>query len=210
MSHMNQYLRLIRYLHPYRLRLAAAFICALLVAALSGAYAWLVRPVLDGLFISRDERLLVVLPLAILAVAVLKGLFNYGQNYLMNYIGNQVIADIREQLFLKLVQLPIRYHDTNTSGRLVSRVINDVSLMANAIAGVLKDLFQQGLTFLAMMVVIFYQNWKLAAVSVVVVPISVAVMVQMGKKLRGLATRGRNGWVTWPLPCRKRWRAFAW
>ncbi|MGH7256815.1 MAG: lipid A export permease/ATP-binding protein MsbA [Nitrospiraceae bacterium] len=189
---MNQYFRLIRYLHPYRLRLAAAFICALLVAALSGAYAWLVRPVLDGLFISRDERLLVVLPLAILAVAVLKGLFNYGQNYLMNYIGNQVIADIREQLFLKLVQLPIRYHDTNTSGRLVSRVINDVSLMANAIAGVLKDLFQQGLTFLAMMGVIFYQNWKLATVSVVVVPISVAVMVRMGKKLRGLATRGQE------------------
>ena len=189
---MNQYLRLIRYLHPYRLRLAAAFVCALLVAALSGAYAWLVRPVLDGLFISRDERLLVVLPLAILGVAVLKGLFNYGQNYLMNYIGNQVIADIREQLFLKLVQLPIRYHDTNTSGRLVSRVINDVSLMANAIAGVLKDLFQQGLTFLAMMGVIFYQNWKLATVSVVVVPISVAVMVRMGKKLRGLATRGQE------------------
>lgn len=189
---MNQYLRLIQYLRPYRLRLVAAFVCALLVAGLSGTYAWLVRPVLDGLFISRDEGLLVVLPLAILGVAVLKGLFNYGQNYLMNYIGNQVIADIREQLFLKLVHLPIRYHDTNSSGRLVSRVINDVSLMANAVAGVLKDLFQQGLTFLAMMGVIFYQNWKLATVSVVVVPISVTVMVRMGQKLRGLATRGQE------------------
>ena len=189
---MNQYMRLIRYLRPYWSRLAAAFACAILVAGLSGAYAWLVRPVLDGLFISRDERLLVILPLAILAVAVLKGVFNYGQNYLMNYIGTQVIADIREQLFLKLVQLPVRYHDTNSSGRLVSRVINDVSLMANAVAGVLKDLFQQGLTFLAMMGVIFYQNWKLATVSVVVVPISVTVMVRMGQKLRGLATRGQE------------------
>jgi subfamily B ATP-binding cassette protein MsbA len=189
---MNHYMRLIRYLKPYRIRLVAAFVCALLVAGLSGAYAWLVRPVLDGLFISKDERLLVVLPLAILAVAILKGVFNYGQNYLMNYIGNQVIADIREQLFLKLVHLPIRYHDTNSSGRLVSRVINDVSLMANAVAGVLKDLFQQGLTFLAMMGVIFYQNWKLAIVSVIVVPISVTVMVRMGRKLRGLATRGQE------------------
>ena len=89
---MNQYWRLIRYLQPYRVRLVAAFVCALLVAGLSGAYAWLVRPVLDGLFISKDQRLLVILPLAILAVAVLKGLFNYGQNYLMNYIGNQVIG----------------------------------------------------------------------------------------------------------------------
>jgi subfamily B ATP-binding cassette protein MsbA len=189
---MKQYLRLIRYLNPYRWRLTAAFVCAILVAGLSAAYAWLVRPVLDGLFISRDERLLVILPLAILAVAVLKGLFNYGQNYLMNYVGNQVIGDIREQLFTKLIQLPVRFHDTNTSGRLVSRVINDVSLMANAIAGVLKDLFQQGLTFLAMIGVIVYQNWKLAMISIVVVPLAVVTMVRMGQRLRNLATRGQE------------------
>ncbi|MBP8155336.1 MAG: ABC transporter permease, partial [Nitrospira sp.] len=99
MSRMKQYLRLLKYLNPYRFRLGAAFLCALLVAGLSAAYAWLVRPVLDGLFISKDESLLLVLPIAILAVAVLKGVFNYGQNYLMNYVGNQVIGDIREQLF---------------------------------------------------------------------------------------------------------------
>ena len=104
---MKQYLRLLSYLYPYRLRLLAAFACALLVAGLSAAYAWLVRPVLDGLFISKDESLLLVLPVAILAVAVLKGVFNYGQNYLMNYVGNQVIGDIREQLFSKLERLPV-------------------------------------------------------------------------------------------------------
>jgi subfamily B ATP-binding cassette protein MsbA len=170
----------------------AAFACALLVAGLSAAYAWLVRPVLDGLFISKDESLLLVLPVAILAVAVLKGVFNYGQNYLMNFVGNQVIGDIREQLFSKLVRLPVRFHDTNTSGRLVSRVINDVNQMANAVAGVLKDLFQQGLTFLAMIGVIIYQNWKLAMVSMIVVPLSVVTMARMGQRLRSLATRGQE------------------
>ncbi len=189
---MKQYLRLLKYLEPYRFRLVAAFVCALLVAGLSAAYAWLVRPVLDGLFIRKDESLLLVLPIAILAVAVLKGLFNYGQNYLMNYVGNQVIGDIREQLFSKLVRLPIRFHDTNTSGRLVSRVINDVNQMANAIAGVLKDLFQQGLTFLAMIGVIVYQNWKLAMVSMIVVPLSVVTMIRMGQRLRNLATHGQE------------------
>ena len=189
---MKHYLRLLKYLNPYRFRLGAAFLCALLVAGLSAAYAWLVRPVLDGLFISKDESLLLVLPVAILAVAVLKGVFNYGQNYLMNYVGNQVIGDIREQLFSKLVRLPVRFHDTNTSGRLVSRVINDVNQMANAVAGVLKDLFQQGLTFLAMIGVIIYQNWKLAAVSMIVVPLSVVTMARMGKRLRNLATRGQE------------------
>ncbi|MBP6606749.1 MAG: lipid A export permease/ATP-binding protein MsbA [Nitrospira sp.] len=192
MSLMKQYLRLLSYLNPYRFRLGAAFLCALLVAGLSAAYAWLVRPVLDGLFISKDESLLLVLPIAILAVAVLKGVFNYGQNYLMNFVGNQVIGDIREQLFSKLVRLPVHYHDSNTSGRLVSRVINDVNQMANAVTGVLKDLFQQGLTFLAMIGVIIYQNWKLAAVSMIVVPLSVVTMARMGRRLRSLATRGQE------------------
>ncbi|GIW55097.1 MAG: lipid A export permease/ATP-binding protein MsbA [Nitrospiraceae bacterium] len=189
---MKQFLRLIGYLKPYRVRLAAAFVCAALVAGLSGAYAWLVRPVLDGIFINKDETLLIVLPLAILAVAVLKGVFSYGQNYLMNYVGNQVITDIRQALFGQLLRLPVGFHDANTSGRLVSRVVNDVNLMANAVAGVLKDIFQQGLTFLAMLGVIFYQNWELAALSIVVIPLSVYTMVRMGQRLRNLATRGQE------------------
>ena len=189
---MTLFLRLLRYLWQYRLRLAAAFLCSALVAGLTAAYAWLVRPVLDGIFISKDQFLLMVLPLAILGVAVLKGIFSYGQNYLMSYVGNQVITDVRQELFLQLMRLPVGFHDSTTSGRLMSRVINDVNLMANAVAGVLKDLFQQGLTFVAMMGVIFYQNWKLAAVSVIVTPLSFVTMVRMGQRLRGLSTRGQE------------------
>jgi subfamily B ATP-binding cassette protein MsbA len=189
---MSLFFRLLGYLRQYRLRLAAAFLCSGLVAALTGAYAWLVRPVLDDIFINKDQVMLMVLPLVILCVAVLKGLFGYAQNYLMNYVGNQVITDVRQELFLQLMRLPVGFHDANASGRLLSRVINDVNLMANAVAGVLKDLFQQGLTFLAMIGVIFYQNWKLAIVSVIVVPLSFSTMIRMGKRLRGLATRGQE------------------
>ena len=189
---MKVFLRLLHYLVRYRFRLIAAFVCSGLVAGLTGAYAWMVRPVLDGIFISKDEFLLTVLPIVILGVAVFKAGFSYGQSYLMNYVGNHVIADVREELFLQLMRLPAGYHDANTSGRLMSRVINDVNLMAGAVAGVLKDLFQQGLTFVAMMGIIFYQNWKLAAVSLVVVPMSFYTVTQMGRRLRGLATRGQE------------------
>ncbi|HJT22220.1 MAG TPA: lipid A export permease/ATP-binding protein MsbA [Nitrospira sp.] len=185
-------MRLLRYLRPYRLRLLAAFLCSGLVAVFSGAYAWLVKPVLDEIFINKNETLLLVLPLALFIVSVLKSTFNYGQNYLMNYVGNQVITDIRQELFGKMIRLPVGYHDANTSGRLVSRVVNDVTLMANAVAGVLKDIFQQGLTFLAMMAVIFYQNWQLAGLSIVVIPLAVVTMVRMGKRLRALAASGQE------------------
>jgi ATP-binding cassette, subfamily B, bacterial MsbA len=192
MSSLDRFIRLIRYLKPYRMRLVAAFVCSGLVAAFSGAYAWLVKPVLDEIFINKNETLLFALPLALFAVSVLKSAFSYGQNYLMNYVGNQVITDIRQELFGKLIRLPVKYHDANTSGRLVSRVVNDVTLMANAIAGVLKDVFQQGLTFLAMLGVIFYQNWRLGGLSVIVIPLAVFTMIRMGKRLRALAASGQE------------------
>jgi ATP-binding cassette, subfamily B, bacterial MsbA len=192
MSTLDRLIRLYRYLNPYRFRLGAAFACSGLVAAFSGAYAWLVKPVLDEIFINKNESLLIILPLALFVVAVLKSIFNYGQNYLMNYVGNRVVTDIRQELFGKLIRLPVSYHDVNTSGRLVSRVVNDVTVMANAVAGVLKDIFQQGLTFLAMMGVIFYQEWRLAGLSVIVIPLAVFTMVRMGKRLRGLATSGQE------------------
>ncbi|HSF70336.1 MAG TPA: lipid A export permease/ATP-binding protein MsbA [Nitrospira sp.] len=192
MSSVDRFIRLLRYLKPYRFRLGAAFVCSALVAALSGAYAWLVKPVLDEIFINKNETLLLILPLALFAVAIFKSAFSYGQNYLMNYVGNQVITDIRQELFGRMVRLPVQYHDANTSGRLVSRVINDVTLMANAIAGVLKDVFQQGLTFLAMLGVIFYQNWKLGGMSVIVIPLAVVTMMRMGKRLRALGKSGQE------------------
>ncbi|SLM46186.1 fused lipid transporter subunits of ABC superfamily: membrane component; ATP-binding component [Nitrospira japonica] len=192
MSGLDRFMRLVRYLKPYRLRLVAAFVCSALVAVFSGAYAWLVKPVLDEIFINKNEGLLLALPLALFIVSVLKSAFNYGQNYLMNYVGNQVITDIRQELFGKMIRLPVGYHDANTSGRLVSRVVNDVTLMANAVAGVLKDIFQQGLTFLAMLGVIFYQNWQLAGLSIVVIPLAVVTTVRMGKRLRALAASGQE------------------
>ena len=92
---MKSFLRLLKFFKPYKIRLIAAFLFSGMVAGLTGAYAWLVRPVLDGIFINKDTFLLNVLPIAILVVAVLKAAFSYGQNNLMNYVGNQVVTDIR-------------------------------------------------------------------------------------------------------------------
>jgi len=181
-----------RYVRPYRARFVAAFACSGLVALLSAVYAWLVKPVLDGIFIEKNEELLLVLPLVLLGVALLKAVLSYGVGYLMAYVTNRVIADIRQELFQHLIRMPVGFHDTNTSGRLVSRVVNDVGLMASAASNVLKDIFQNALTFLAMVGVIVYQNWKLAGLSAIVIPLSALTMVRVGKRLRKLATSGQE------------------
>lgn len=189
---MQTFLRLVQYVREYRLRLFSACLCSAGVAILMAVNAWLVEPVLDKVFIEKDQFLLMVLPAVILVAAILRGVFAYGQAYLMSYVGNWIVADVRQQLFMQLVRLPVRFHDANTSGRLVARVINDVNQMANAIPSILRDLFQQGLTFIAMTGVAFYQNWKLASILLFVIPLSALVLVKISKRLRRLATWGQE------------------
>jgi subfamily B ATP-binding cassette protein MsbA len=189
---MKTFWRIVVYLRDYRLRLVGAFLCSAGVAGLAAVYAWLVQPVLDGIFIDRNRDLLIILPLGVLGVAILKALFAYGQSYLMSYVGHWLVSDVRQQLFVHIVRLPIRFHDANTSGRLMARVISDVNEMANAIPSVLKDIFQQGLTFVAMLAVVFYQNWKLATIVLVVLPLSSLVLVRVGRRIRKLSRRGQE------------------
>ena len=189
---MQLYLRLLKYLRPYWVRLAAAVVCSGLVAAFTSAYAWLVRPVLDEVFINRNVTWLALLPVALIVVSSLKGVASYGQTYLMVYVGSRVVTDIRQQLFSHLMRLPVGFHLRNSSSRMLSRVINDVNWIQNAVSGILKDLFQQSLTFLMLLGVVFYQNWRLTLLSIVVIPLSVYPMIRFGNRLRRIATTGQE------------------
>jgi subfamily B ATP-binding cassette protein MsbA len=189
---MNILWRIVEYLKPYRLRLLLAFLFSAGVAAFQGVTAWLVGPVLQEIFIDRNPNMLVMLPLVLLGVTALKAMFSYGQSYLMGYVGQWLIADVRQQLFIHIVRLPIRFHDANSSGRLMARVVSDVNEMANAIPSVLKDMFQQGLSFLVLISVAFYRNWELASVLLVLLPLSSYVLIRVGKRIRKLSTRGQE------------------
>ncbi len=189
---MRLYLRLLEYMRPYWGRLIAAAVCSGAVAALTGAYAWLVRPALDEIFISKNATWLILLPVALMVVSVLKGIASYGQTYLMIYVGSRVVTDIRQRLFSHLMRLPVGFHLKNPSSRMLSRVINDTNWIHNAVSGVLKDLFQQSLTFLVLFGVVFYQNWQLTLLSSVAIPLSVYPMVRFGNRLRRIATTGQE------------------
>src|SRR2546425_3490992 len=201
---MQLYLRLLKYLRPYWVRLAVAIVCSGLVAAFTSAYAWLVRPVLDEVFINRNVTWLAPLPVALIGGSALKGLGSYGQTYLMVYVGSRVVTDIRQKLFSHLMRLPVGFHLKNPSSRMMSRVINDTGWIQNAVSGVVKDFFQQSLTFLVLFGVVFYQNWQLTLLSSVVIPLSVYPMVRLGNRLRRIATiRSEERRVG--KECRSRW-----
>jgi subfamily B ATP-binding cassette protein MsbA len=172
--------------------LIVAMLCAGAVSALTATYAYLVKPVLDEIFIKKDTTMLYYLPVLIVAVALFKGLFSFSQSYLMQYVGSRIIMDLRKRLYHHIILLPLGFHVKNPTGLLMSRVINDVSQMQSSVSTVVKDLFQQGLTLLALLVVIFTQDWKLAMMATIVLPAAYYPMVRMGRRLKRLSVKGQE------------------
>ncbi len=184
--------RLLCYVKPYWGRFVLASVCAGGVSLLTAANAWLVKPVLDGIFVERNTAMLAILPFAIVAVAVAKRAFQFAHVYLMGYTGNRIITDIRDALYHHILKLSLTFHATHSTGALMSNVTSDVALMQRAVSGVIKDLIQQPLTLLALMGVILYQNWRMALIAIAVLPFGYYPMIRLGRRLKRLAHAGQE------------------
>lgn len=183
------YGRLLTYLKPYWKTLALAIAAAAGVSGLSALLAWMVKPALDDIFIAKKLDMLAILPLAVLVVSLLKGIFTYTQSVLMQYAGSRVIMDIRNALYAHIIYLPLRFFGDHSSAQLISRVTNDVGTMQMAIAGRSKDLLRESMTVVGLLFVVFYQKWDLAIISVLVLPLAVYPVVTFGRKLRKLSKK---------------------
>jgi len=186
------YKRLLKYVKPYWFRIVIAFICALGVSAATAGAAWLVQPVLDEIFIKKDIHMLLLMPLAILLIYFIKGLCNYFQAYMMRYVGNKVIMDIRNDLFSHMVLMPIQFYVYNPTGKLISRILNDVGIINSAVSSSIKDIIQNSVTVIALLGLIFYRDWKLALISCVALPFAYYPIVSLSKKLRKVSIKGQE------------------
>lgn len=189
---MSHYRRLLGLLKPYRLKLVVAMFCMVAVSLLSAAQAYLVQPALDEVFLKKDTKMLLLLPVAIVLLFFVKGLFDFGQSYLMSFVGLRVVADLRERLYRHLQTLSLSFFTRTPTGYLISRITNDVNLIqasvSNAVTGVLKDLF----TIAGLTGVVFYRNWKLAVISFVILPLAIIPIKRFGKKLREFSRRSQK------------------
>ena len=184
---MKIFLRLAAYLKPYRLHLAGAVVCGIFVAALSAVHAWLVKPVLDRLFIEKDARMLILIPLAICGVTVLKGIFQYAHAWLVRLVGTRILEKIQNDLYRHIIFMPIDHHMRHTTGDLIAHVSYDTQMMQVAFSSVIKDIIQQSFTFIALAGVLFYQNAMLATIALIGLPLVVYPLVRFGQRLKRLA-----------------------
>jgi subfamily B ATP-binding cassette protein MsbA len=173
--------RILATVKPYRGMLAVSMLSMTMVAALSGAQAWMVKPLLDKIFFEQDRNTLDLLPLALVLIFLAKGVFYYLYTVLLEKVGQGVVRDLRERLFAHLHALPIAYFHQTPTGELISRVVSDITLIQNAVSqalvGIVKDLLQA----VSLLGVIFFMNWQLASMSMIFLPLAVVPIVLFGR-----------------------------
>ena len=184
---MEQYKRLIRYLKPYWWVVAIATMFSLATSGISGAMAWYIKPVIDGINLNKDIHIIKTFPLLYIGFFTLKGLFSFAHSFLMRAVGSKVVRDVREQLFKKLIGLPMNFYVNRPSGELISRVINDSNVLQGLLGYSVKDIIVEGTSFLVLLIIAFIRRWDLALIAITVLPFSFFVINKFGKKMKKIS-----------------------
>lgn len=169
---------------PYWKRIALAGLCSLTVSGLNGTLAWLVKPAVDKVFVERDLHALVLISLAIMAVFLGRGIFSFFHSYLMRSAGAKIVRDIRNRLYGHMLYLPMSFIHRDSTGAMVSRVINDAGAVQGLLAYTIKDLFVESGTVVILMAVALYRRWDLTLISIVVLPVAFYFVSRLGKRLK--------------------------
>jgi subfamily B ATP-binding cassette protein MsbA len=173
-----------RYVRPYTGRLLLAVLSMAVYAGATAFTAWLMKPALDNVFGQKDQTMLVIVPLALVAAVVLKGIADYGQAMLTNNAGLRIIADLQNEMFAHLMRADLAFFHNTATGNLISRFTNDVNLLRSAVSNALISMGRELLTLIALVGVMFYQDWKLALAVSFVFPLAVIPVVRLGRRIR--------------------------
>ena len=196
---MQVYLRLLRYLKPYVWpHFSVAMICMIVYSATDGVLPFIVQRVFDDVFAQKDQTMLLYLPIVIVSVFLLRGLVNFGQSYLTDYVGLRIINDVRNGLNRHLQTLSLSFFHRHPTGTLIARVTSDVNLLRSALTDALASFMRDTTSVLVLMGVAFVKDWVLASIAFVVFPASVLPIMRLSKKVKRFTKRGqiRTGTVT--------------
>ena len=189
---MGLYVRLLKFLRPYWVKLVFAMIFMSFVGSTDGLMAYLVQPVMDKIFFEKNGAMLLVIPLGVILLVITKGAFDYLQAYLMGFVGQKIIADIRDLVFRRLQMQPLAFFDKTPTGTIISRITNDVSLVQGAVSDSFTAVLKDAFTIVGLIFVVFYRDWRLAVVAFVVLPVATYPIAAFGRKLRKNSTQNQK------------------
>ena len=172
--------------NSFRLLFGAS--CSAVMAASTSGAAFLMKPVIDEVFVRQEMAKLKVIPFVVVGLFLLRGLGYYGQEYLMNYVGQGIIKRLRDSLYVHIQDLPFSFFHEEKTGALMSRITNDVNIMRNMVSTSVTGLMRDTLTIIGLTGVILYMDWKLALLAFIVLPLAFYPIVEFGRRVRKVST----------------------
>lgn len=176
-------------------RLLASAVCSAIVGTMTAATAYLVKPAVEKIFEQKDMQMLVLIPVAIIAVFAIKGVAGYGSGYLLSYVGQEVIRRLRNRLYNHIQNLPLAFFQRNKTGDLMSRITNDVAIVSVMFTSAITGSIRDGFSIIGLIAVTFFLIPKLAVYTFVVFPIAGYPLYYFGRKIRRVRLGVQEAWA---------------
>jgi ATP-binding cassette, subfamily B, bacterial MsbA len=181
------------YIYPHRAKMLLAGFFMVLVALATAANAYLMQPILDDIFLEKDRTMLTLIPLAVIIVFLINAGATYGQNVILQVMGQRIIATMQAQLYRHLIHADVGLFADQSSGRLISRFTNDIYLLRNSVSTIFTGAIREALTLIALIGVMFYQSPILALIALTIFPVSILPVIRLGKRMRKISSQTQMG-----------------
>ncbi len=181
------YTRLLSYVRPYWRVFSLSVLAMVIVAATEPALPALAKPLLDASFVDKDLSVMRWIPLALVAVFLIRGLASFGGDVAMHWVAQRVVMDLRNAMFARLIRLPTRYYDTSTTGALMSKFTYDTGLVTRAATTVITTGIKDSLVVVGLLAYLLYTNWRLTLITLVVGPVIVWIIRTFSTRLRRMS-----------------------
>lgn len=185
---MKLYLRLLLYVKPYLPRFILAIICIILASCGNLVIPWIIKDVIDSVLANKDKAMLNIITASILVVIFLRGIFFYGQTYLMSYIGQRVVIDIRGAVYRHFQRLSLAYFEKRRTGAVMSYITNDVGAVQGAIVGTVVEMTTEAMVLIGSIAAMIYIHWKLSLLTFITMPLVAHAINIFGKKLKNASS----------------------
>ncbi|RTL54444.1 MAG: lipid A export permease/ATP-binding protein MsbA [Rhodocyclaceae bacterium] len=193
LSNRTLYFRLLNFVRPYWRGLSLGLLATMCAAATDPLLPALLKPMLDKGFGSADQARILQIPLAIVGIFALRGVLSYCSSYLMSWVANHVIKDIRSAMFARLAALPTAYFQRVASSVAISKITNDVVGVSGAATSVFTVLIRDSLTVVGLLAWLFYLNWQLTLVTLAVGPVVALMIGGFGGRQRRMSLASQKG-----------------
>ena len=171
------------YTRKHLKKILLALLLSVAVAGSTSSIAYLLDPAIKQIFIKKDQTLILVIPVLIIIAFAVKGLSLYIAKVIMIGVSEEVRKDVQVNMLDKLIDADTRLIDNKHSGKFISNLTNDVGLLTNLISTVILNIFKDSLTLIGLLSVMFYQNWKLSLIAIIMIPLAAIAAKSLGKRI---------------------------